>query len=99
MRISVSESDFISKGVECDIRADGRSRRYIRPFSINLDFISQANGSARCIAGSDVLVCVKAEVASVMDSQEMEEERDATLGKVVCNVQWSVSLPISFQII
>ncbi len=85
MPLSATEIDYISKGVQSNLRADGRQRTSLRPFTLETGLITQSSGSSRCVAGSDVLVCIKAEVGYYLENEEQE---DASVGKIVCNVQW-----------
>ncbi|KAJ3045489.1 Exosome complex component RRP42 [Rhizophlyctis rosea] len=76
--ISVSERDFITKGVDVAVRADGRGRHDLRALVVETGLITQASGSARAriAGGTDVLVGVKTEVGSIdpeLDADEVEE--------------------------
>ncbi|KAJ3090393.1 Exosome complex component RRP42 [Quaeritorhiza haematococci] len=64
--ISASERDYITKGVECGIRADGRGRLDPRQLYIESGMITQASGSCRVRRDTtDVLVGVKVEIGSI----------------------------------
>ena len=84
--ISPSERDFITKGVQANIRADGRARLDYRHIILETGLISQASGSARCRLGegTDVLVGVKVEIGQV----DVDDGSSGNKGKVVCNVEW-----------
>ncbi|PVU87157.1 hypothetical protein BB559_006199 [Furculomyces boomerangus] len=93
--ISVSEIDFISKGVEEGFRADGRDNLLYREFSLVTGVVSQTYGSARCRLGNvgkgtDIIVGIKAEIGNWIPG-EIETENK---GKIVCNVDIS---PIASQ--
>jgi exosome complex component RRP42 len=61
--LSSSEREYISEGIDQDIRADGRRRVDFRPFEVELNSIPQAIGSARLKLGqTDVLVGIKADI-------------------------------------
>ncbi|ORY01413.1 ribosomal protein S5 domain 2-like protein [Basidiobolus meristosporus CBS 931.73] len=89
--ISPAERDYITKGVDVDIRADGRTRLDYRDIVLETGLISQASGSARCrIEGTDVLVGVKVEIGMV-------DGEKSNLGKVVCNVECAPSASQQFE--
>ncbi|KAK9768277.1 hypothetical protein K7432_001192 [Basidiobolus ranarum] len=89
--ISPAERDYITKGIDVDIRADGRTRLDYRDIVLETGLISQASGSARCrIEGTDVLVGVKVEIGLV-DSEKINQ------GKVVCNVECAPSASQQFE--
>ncbi|KND00790.1 uncharacterized protein SPPG_09154 [Spizellomyces punctatus DAOM BR117] len=73
--ISVSERDYITKGVDVSIRADGRSRLDFRELVLETGMITQASGSCRVTldGGTDILVGVKVEVGSIEPEVEAEE--------------------------
>ncbi|KAJ3277374.1 Exosome complex component RRP42 [Borealophlyctis nickersoniae] len=77
--ISVSERDFITKGIDASIRADGRGRQDLRDLRLETGMITQASGSCRISidGGTDVLVGVKVEVGSVEPDLEGEAEVEA----------------------
>jgi exosome complex RNA-binding protein Rrp42 (RNase PH superfamily) len=81
--LSQAERDYITEGVQSDLRADGRGRLDYRALVLETGIISQANGSARVRLGdgTDVLVGVKVEI------DQVEPDAD-NVGKVVCNVEW-----------
>lgn len=83
--LSGSEREFIRRGIECNVRADGRERLETRFFSLVPNAVPHANGSARVrLDGTDVLVTVNAEVG------EPEVERPGE-GRVVCAAECSPS--------
>ncbi|PVV04655.1 hypothetical protein BB560_000838 [Smittium megazygosporum] len=95
--ISISETNYIAKGVEADFRVDGRDNLSFRDFSIVTGVVSQTYGSARCRLGSlgkgtDVLVGIKAEIGNWTPGEP--DNLFGKRGKIVCNVQIS---PISSQ--
>ena len=60
------ERRFISDGVACDMREDGRARGDYRSFRIETGIISNTNGSARLrLADTHILVGVKADVVEI----------------------------------
>ncbi|KAJ3018903.1 Exosome complex component RRP42 [Thoreauomyces humboldtii] len=68
--------DYITKGVDRAVRADGRSRLDIRESQLETGMITQASGSCRITleGGTDVLVGVKVEVGSIEPDAEAEAE-------------------------
>lgn len=66
--LSPSETDYIKKGVECAIRADGRGRLDQRQASIETGLINQASGSCwvRLQGATTVLVGVRMEIGSMV---------------------------------
>ncbi|KAI8825686.1 ribosomal protein S5 domain 2-type protein [Fimicolochytrium jonesii] len=81
--ISVTERDFITKGIDCAIRADGRSRLDYREFKLETGMINQASGSCRVTleGGTDVLVGVKVEVGSIEpDLTDADDDDGAPAG-------------------
>ncbi|CAG8433084.1 10713_t:CDS:2 [Diversispora eburnea] len=96
--ISPSELDYIIRGVDDNLRADGRGRLDYREVILETGLISQANGSARCrlSKGTDVLVGVKVEIGSIeIDGTDEEVAAiEAKRGRIVCNVECS---PIASQ--
>ncbi|KAJ2004653.1 hypothetical protein GGI04_000849 [Coemansia thaxteri] len=94
--LSPAEQDFIIRGVESGLRADGRGSLDRREVSLRTGMISQANGSARCRignlgVGTDVLVGVKAEVNTWAPGEPED------VGSVVCNVECSPSAAQEFE--
>ncbi|KAJ8323743.1 hypothetical protein QVD99_007095 [Batrachochytrium dendrobatidis] len=65
--VAVSERDYITKGIQCGIRADGRGSFDSRPVFLETGMITQASGSCRVTIdhGTDVLAGVKVQVADV----------------------------------
>ncbi|CAH1765901.1 7144_t:CDS:2 [Entrophospora sp. SA101] len=96
--ISPSENDFILKGVDDNIRADGRGRLDYRHVDLETGVIPQASGSARCRlgVGTDVLVGVKIEIGAIEIDGNYEQvvEIKSKRGRVVCSVECS---PIASQ--
>lgn len=85
MSISPSEVDFIIKGIDNDIRSDGRGRLDYRPLYLETGVLPHANGSARCQLGdgTDVLVGVKAETMNLDLTST-----DQNLGRIEIDVEW-----------
>lgn len=78
--LSSSEKEYITLGVEQDLRADGRGRLDFRPFSLEVDVVPQAAGSARLRLGrTDILVSIKTDIGR----PALEAP---TQGLVVCSV-------------
>ncbi|XP_050548413.1 exosome complex exonuclease RRP42-like, partial [Daktulosphaira vitifoliae] len=72
-------------------RCDGRSRQDYRPMELEMDIVSNANGSARLrLANSDILVCVKVEI----DSPLPETPKD---GKIEYFVDCSANATPAFE--
>ncbi|KAJ3106417.1 Exosome complex component RRP42 [Phlyctochytrium planicorne] len=103
--ISAVERDFIAKGVEVNIRADGRGRLDGRPSSFEIGLINQASGSCRLRVedGTDVVVGIKVDIGSIDGTQAVESGEDEgddsptssrDKGKVICSVECS---PSSFK--
>lgn len=90
--ISPSENDYILRGVDSNIRADGRGRLDYRQIILETGLITQASGSARCRLGegTDVLVGIKVELGAVeLDGADEDVAAiKAKRGRVVCNVEW-----------
>ncbi|CAG8617556.1 15399_t:CDS:2, partial [Racocetra fulgida] len=88
--ISALEADYILKGIDDNLRADGRGRLDYREVILETGLITQANGSARCRLGegTDVLVGVRVDIGNVeVDGTEEEVANiKAKRGRVVCNV-------------
>lgn len=60
MALSAAEREYITQGVEQNIRNDGRKREDFRAIELQLGVIAQASGSARLKLGNtDVIVGVK----------------------------------------
>ncbi|RUP48577.1 ribosomal protein S5 domain 2-type protein [Jimgerdemannia flammicorona] len=91
--ISPSERDYITKSVQANLRADGRTRLDYRQIVLETGLISQTSGSARCRLGegTDVLVGVKVEIGQV------DIDSAGNRGKVVCNVECSPSASQQFE--
>ncbi|CAG8483970.1 10468_t:CDS:2 [Ambispora gerdemannii] len=91
--ISHSERDYILRGVESNLRADGRGRLDYRQVTFETGVISQCSGSARCRLGegTDVLVGVKVEIGQIEfdGAEEVVGSKKAKWGRVVCNVECS----------
>ncbi|KAF9540013.1 Exosome complex component RRP42 [Mortierella hygrophila] len=95
--ISPSERDYILKGIECNIRADGRQRPDYREVILETGVISQTSGSARVrlAGGTDVLVSVKADIGPVLVDPETGEGADK--GQIICNVECAPSASQQFE--
>ncbi|KAF9369008.1 Exosome complex component RRP42, partial [Mortierella sp. AD011] len=95
--ISPAERDYILKGIECNIRADGRQRPDYREVTIETGVVSQTSGSARVriAGGTDVLVSVKAEIGPVQVDPETGDGADK--GQIVCNVECAPSASQQFE--
>ncbi|KAJ3181028.1 Exosome complex component RRP42 [Gaertneriomyces sp. JEL0708] len=103
--ISITERDYISKGVEANIRADGRGKGDYRALHLETGLVAQASGSCRVKldSGTDVLVCVKVEIGSIEPSADNDADDDTVLdegewkakdrdrGRISCNVECSPS--------
>ncbi|KAF8940260.1 Exosome complex component RRP42 [Dissophora ornata] len=85
--ISPAERDYILKGIECNIRADGRQRPDFREVTLETGVVSQTSGSARVriAGGTDVLVSVKAEIGPVQVDAETGDGADK--GQIICSVE------------
>ncbi|KAF9993311.1 Exosome complex component RRP42 [Entomortierella chlamydospora] len=95
--ISPAERDYILKGIECNVRADGRQRPDYREVTIETGVVSQTSGSARVriAGGTDVLVSVKAEIGPVQVDPETGDGADK--GQIVCNVECAPSASQQFE--
>ncbi|KAJ1915248.1 hypothetical protein H4219_004412 [Mycoemilia scoparia] len=96
--LSPVERDYITKGIEKGIRADGRDRLDWRHLQIRQSIISQANGSARCRLGNlgfgtDILVGIKAEIGQYTQG----DSNNPSSQKIVCNVECSPSAMQEFE--
>ncbi|KAG1664673.1 Exosome complex exonuclease RRP42 [Nymphon striatum] len=61
--LSESEKNYVLQGIQDDMRVDGRSCNEFREMVLELDVVSNTNGSAHLrLANTDVLVGVKAEL-------------------------------------
>ena len=79
--LSSSERHFLSNGVVCDLRSDGRSRLDYRYFQLRSSVVPQAAGSARMrLEGTDVIVAVTADITPTDWSQPDE-------GLLLCSVE------------
>lgn len=78
--LSSSEKEYIRLGVESDLRSDGRKRLDFRPFSVEVDVVPQAAGSARLRLGrTDILVSVKTDIGR-------PELAKPSQGSIACSV-------------
>jgi len=78
--LSHSERLYIKKGVELNVRNDGRSRMDYRFFTVKTDVIPHASGSCRLKLGrTDVLVSIKAELMQ-------PDAETPNFGKLKCSV-------------
>ncbi|KAF9986732.1 Exosome complex component RRP42 [Mortierella antarctica] len=95
--ISPAERDYILKGIECNIRADGRQRSDYREVTLETGVVSQTSGSARIriAGGTDVLVSVKAEIGPVLVDPETGDGADK--GQIICNVECAPSASQQFE--
>jgi exosome complex RNA-binding protein Rrp42 (RNase PH superfamily) len=69
MRLSVSERAYIERGIQLDVRNDGRGNLGMRRVRVTVNELPHAHGSARCVLGAsatEVLVSVKAELVAVV---------------------------------
>jgi len=83
--LSHSERLFIKKGVELNVRNDGRARMDYRGFTVNTGVIPHASGSCRLkLDRTDVIVSVKAELTK-------PEPETPDLGKLACSVECTSS--------
>ncbi|GAB4822267.1 hypothetical protein N2152v2_009313 [Parachlorella kessleri] len=65
MALGAAEVEYITQGVEADMRNDGRKKEDFRAIELQLGVIAQASGSARLRLGNtDVIVGVKVEIGS-----------------------------------
>ncbi|KAI0226077.1 hypothetical protein L0F63_005128, partial [Massospora cicadina] len=94
MSISPSEIDYIVKGVDSDIRLDGRRRLDYRPIYVETGLLPHASGSARVQLGdgTDVVVGIKAETYQINPTSEHQNS-----GFVVVDVECSPSSSQSFE--
>ncbi|KAI1300538.1 Exosome complex component RRP42 [Mortierella claussenii] len=95
--ISPAERDYILKGIECNIRADGRQRPDYREVTLETGVVSQTSGSARVriAGGTDVLVSVKAEIGPVQVDPETGDGADK--GQIICSVECAPSASQQFE--
>ncbi|KAG0356175.1 Exosome complex component RRP42 [Podila minutissima] len=95
--ISPAERDFILKGIECNIRADGRQRPDFREVILETGVVSQTSGSARVriAGGTDILVSVKAEIGPVQVDPETGDGADK--GQIICSVECAPSASQQFE--
>ncbi|KAF9564002.1 Exosome complex component RRP42 [Mortierella alpina] len=95
--ISPAERDYILKGIECNIRADGRQRPDYREVTLETGVVSQTSGSARVriAGGTDVLVSVKAEIGPVLVDPETGDGADK--GQIICSVECAPSASQQFE--
>ncbi|KAG4096793.1 hypothetical protein H8356DRAFT_1426037 [Neocallimastix lanati (nom. inval.)] len=82
---------FITKGIEANIRDDGRTRIASRDFTIETGIVSQAS--------ADVLIGVKVEIGDIISNttsnNNSEQEQDivnlqneSDKGRIICSVEW-----------
>ena len=75
VRLSASEREFLLRGVDQGLRADGRGRHDFRSFEVETGLAPQTNGSARLRcphAQTDIVVGVKLEIAEPKPEQPGE---------------------------
>ncbi|KAI9298223.1 hypothetical protein K502DRAFT_286886 [Neoconidiobolus thromboides FSU 785] len=94
MSISISERDYIIKGIDSGIRTDGRGREDYRQIYIETGILAHASGSARCRLGdgTDVLVGIKAETEPILPTNEIIDE-----GYLKINVECSPNSVNQFE--
>ena len=93
---SIAEQDFILKGIDQNVRLDGRNRMDKRELYLETGLINQASGSCRVkvVNGSEVLVGVKVQVGDMDEAKDVETLEDDNLfvptsgGRVECFVEW-----------
>lgn len=90
--ISPSEKDFINKGIDIDMRNDGRPRIAYRDLTIETGIITQASGSCRLkLSRTDVLIGVKVEIGDIISTTEtdnnIESEESTNQEKNIVNGQ------------
>jgi exosome complex component RRP42 len=92
--ISPVERDFVERGVDVNIRIDGRARDDYRPPHIEIGLIAQSDGSARCQLGdgTDVLVSVRCELGQVVECAPSASQRFEGRGAEELNVELSEAL-------
>ena len=84
-QLSSPEHHFLSSGVSCDLRNDGRSRVDYRYFQLRTAVIAQCAGSARMqLEGTDVIVAVTADITPTEWSTPDE-------GRLLCSVELAAS--------
>jgi exosome complex component RRP42 len=81
--ISVVERDFVERGVDLDLRTDGRGRNDYRLPHVEMNLIAQSDGSARCQLGgtTDVLVSIRCELGQ-------PEPTAGDRGRIAVSVEW-----------
>lgn len=86
--ISKCELDFISKGIENNIRGDGRTCQEFRNHYLELGLYPQSSGSCRIKldGGTDVLVGIRAEVQE--PASKYANEASSECGYVQASVEW-----------
>ncbi|KAJ9064330.1 hypothetical protein DSO57_1031899 [Entomophthora muscae] len=94
MSISPSETDFIIKGIDADMRLDGRGRLDYRPIYIETGLLPHASGSARVQLGDgiDVVVGIKAETHQINPTSDNQDS-----GLIFVDVECSPSSSQSFE--
>jgi len=91
MNISSAERSYIEQGIEQNVRYDGRSRLDYRPFTVQLDVVPTANGSARIkLDSTDITVAVKVEIQEPGFSTPDQ-------GSIVCSVDCSASVSLDYE--
>jgi len=89
--LSAAERAYIQQGIEQNVRYDGRARLDYRPFSVQLDAVPTANGSARIkLDNTDVTVAVKVEIQEPGYSTPSQ-------GSIVCSVDCSPSVSLEYE--
>lgn len=92
IRLSQIEKEFISEGVDENVRADGRSRMDYRHFEVQTDLIAHANGSARLKLGgnTDILVAINLEI----EEPHADNPND---GRICCSVKCTTSATAEWE--
>lgn len=89
VRLSATEREFLLRGVDQGLRADGRGRHDFRSFEVDTGLAPQTNGSARLRcphSQTDIVVGVKLEIAEPKLEQPGE-------GYLSFSVDWCAPLP------
>ncbi|KAF2068539.1 hypothetical protein CYY_010133 [Polysphondylium violaceum] len=99
MKVSPSEVSFIQKGIEHNIRTDGRSRVDYRHFSLESGEIVHSNGSARLkLSDTEVLVGVKAEITQINKENNNASGNNINVNKrLIFNVDCCPSASPEFE--
>ncbi|KXN69097.1 exosome component 7 [Conidiobolus coronatus NRRL 28638] len=92
--VSFAEKDFIIKGIESNIRLDGRSQLDYRPLYIETSNLPNAHGSSRVRQqdGTDLIVGIKAETSNV-DLNSPSPNK----GKLICSIECAPNSNLQFR--